>query len=372
MNTRLDHRMALVIGTAIIAVFALPDPAGAQEGEESPSRTVRVATKELEPFVIIDDSAPDGLRGFSIDIWNEIADRLGFQTEWVELATVGEIVESARAGETDAAIAGISMTPDREVVIDFTHPYFDSGLQIVTRSGQDASVFSIIGGVITSGTFLIPLAGLLAMIAVISHLVWWGERKHNPDFPRSYREGIGEALWWSSVSVVTGGEAVKDIRRPLSRLMALLWMVVGLFLIAFVTAQAASSLTVSRLEGGIEGLDDLAGESVVTVEGTVAEAFLRAQNIPTNLVADIDAALAAVDSGTFDAAVYDAPVLAYRAGTDYLGQLELAGPVFAPDPYSIALTQGSELREPINEVILELSRDGTLDLLHEKWFRSRR
>ena len=46
---------------------------------------------------------------------------------------------------------------------------------------------------------------LVLLLLVIAHLVWWNERAHNPQFPHGYREGIGEALWWSSVSVITGG-----------------------------------------------------------------------------------------------------------------------------------------------------------------------
>ena len=73
------------------------------------------------------------------------------------------------------------------------------------------------------------------------------------------------------------------------------------------------------------------------------------------------------DGEEFDAVVYDAPVLAYRVNTDYQGRLELAGSTFAPDPYGIALTTGSDLREPINAELLEISRDGTLDALNQKW-----
>ncbi len=337
-------------------------------------RTVVVATKALDPFVIVDSPDPDGsgLRGYSIDVWNELADRLGLTTEWVVQESVGDILESVRVGEADVAIAGISMTAERETVIDFAHPYFDSGLQVVTQPSGGKGTLESLFDVITSGTVLALAGGLLLLVAVVAHLVWWTERRHNPEFPHEYRKGIAEALWWSSVSIVTGGEAVKDIRRPLSRILALMWMVIGLFLIAFVTAQAASSLTVNELQADITGLEDLPGNSVVTVAGTVGETFLRDANIAVTGVADVDEALEAVVDERFDAVVYDAPVLAYRVNTDYSGRLELAGSTFAPDPYGIALTQGSDLREPINAELLEISRDGTLDTLNQKWLGTAR
>lgn len=359
---------------AVVVTFAVlgPTGSGAQEPpgrEEVAGRTVVVATKPLEPFVIVDSAEADGsgLRGYSIDVWNEIADRLELETRWLIEETVSDILESASDGNADLAIAGISMTTERETFIDFAHPYFDSGLIVATRGSSDRSTFSALLDVIRSKTVLALIGTLLVLIAVVAHLVWWSERRTNDEFPRQYRKGIVEALWWSSVSIVTGGEAVKDIRRPLSRVLALFWMVVGLFLIAFVTAQAASSLTVNELQSGIEGVDDLPGVDVATVAGTVAESFLRDRNIAAAPLVDIDVALDAVANEEYDAVVYDAPVLAYRVATDFNGILELAGSVFAPDPYGIALTTGSDLREPINSVLLEISRDGTLDAMNLKW-----
>lgn len=374
MTSRPRRLVAALVACVLFSIAGFAVPVAAQDDDASAvddvsGRTVVVATKALDPFVIVDSTDTDGsgLRGYSIDVWNELADRLGVTTEWVVQESVGDILESARTGDADVAIAGISMTAERETFIDFAHPYFDSGLQVVTRPSGDKGTWESLWDVITSGTVLALAGGLVVLIALVAHLVWWTERRHNPEFPQEYRKGISEALWWSSVSIVTGGEAVKDIRRPLSRVLALMWMVIGLFLIAFVTAQAASSLTVNELQGDIGGLEDLPGTSVVTVAGTVGETFLREANIAATGVSDVDTALQAVEDGRFDAVVYDAPVLAYRVNTDYSGRLELAGSTFAPDPYGIALTTGSDLREPINASLLEISRDGTLDALNQKW-----
>jgi ABC-type amino acid transport substrate-binding protein len=57
----------------------------------------------------------------------EVASRFGVETEWVEQETVLEIIESAEQGEVDAAIAGISITREREEVIDFSRAYYLSG-----------------------------------------------------------------------------------------------------------------------------------------------------------------------------------------------------------------------------------------------------
>lgn len=362
-----------------LAVIGAAASAHAQDSTgESPlresvaGRSVTVATKPLEPFVFTTGANPVEVRGFSIDVWSEVGSRLELTTEWVEYETVAAILDAVADGDADVAIAGISMTAEREVFIDFSHPYFDSGLQVVTSGKGERSTFATLFDLVTSRAVVVSVVALLGLVALIAHLVWWFERRHNPDFPQDYREGIGEALWWSSVSVVTGGEAVKSINRPLSRLLALFWMVVGLFLIALVTAKATSTLTVRELESSIGGLDDLPGETIGTVDGTVATTFLDQRNLDFQTFADVDAMLVAIADGDIGAGVFDAPVLAYRVSTDYEGVLQLAGPVVAPDPYGIAVATGSDLREPINEVLLEMARDGTLDRLHQIWFATDR
>lgn len=372
--------MRMLVGAGLVALASLgaalsTGSVDAADTNEVAGRTVVVSTKPLEPFVVIDGDRADGdeipagdLRGYSVDVWNEIADRLDLTTEWVQRSTVGDILSDVAEARSDVAIAGISMTPEREADIDFTHPYVDSGLQIVTDGSDRIGVFGSIWNLLTSRAIVVSVLVLLVLLALVSHAIWWHERSHNPDFPTAYREGIVEALWWSTVNVVTGGEAVKEIRRPLSRLLALGWMVIGLFVLTFITAQAASAMTVKRLESSITGLGDLPGHEIGTVGDTVAAQYLDLANLGYRGYPDVDAALAALVDGEVDAVVYDAPVLAYRAGTDYRNRIELAGAVFAPDPYAIALQPGSELREPVNETILEMREDGTLQSIADRWF----
>jgi len=347
----------------------IPVAASAQSDEQAQSgfegETLRVATKPLEPFVFVDD---EPLRGFSIDYWDEVAGRLGVATEWVEFETVAEVIVAVEAGEADVAIAGISITAEREQVIDFSQPYYNSGLQIVTQqksSGTVRALLSLIG----SGTFLVPLLFLIGLILIVSHIVWFVERGHgSDDFPTDYRKGIVEALWWSTVSVITGGEAVKDINRGLSRIVAIFWMLIGLFLLAFVTARATSVLTVAELQSDISSVEDLSGRKVGTVQATSSVNFLRAEaGIVAREYETLDDAFDRLEAGSLDAVVFDAPVVAYAVATER-DTLRLVDSIIGRDPYGIAVGQNSELLEPLNAAVIEVGRDGTLDALLDQWF----
>ncbi|MEL6982589.1 MAG: transporter substrate-binding domain-containing protein, partial [Actinomycetota bacterium] len=213
---------------------------------------------------------------------------------------------------------------------------------------------------------------LVVLVLVVSHLVWWFERGHDSDdFPFEYRAGIGEAIWWSTVSVITGGEAVKNINTALSRLIAVFWMLVGLFLLAFVTARATSVLTVAELQSDIGGLEDLAGRPVATVEATATVTFLQEEiGVIPREEAGLDEALAALADGDVDAVVFDAPVLSYALNQSGRDDLILVEPSVGRDPYGIALPSGSERLEDVNAAVIEIGRDGTLDELLDRWFGS--
>ncbi|MEL7158646.1 MAG: transporter substrate-binding domain-containing protein, partial [Actinomycetota bacterium] len=270
MDWRRVRRRLLTGTVALGLVLTTASVAGAQEDEGTggDDTTVVVATKALVPFVIVDEGATgdDALRGYSIDLWNELAARLGLETEWVVDDTVTEILDRTRRGDVDGAIAGISMTAERETFVDFTHPYYDSGLQVATTPASSGGTTAAVWDLVTNRGVLALILGLIALAVLVAHLVWLSERRHNEQFPKGYRAGVGEALWWSSVSMVTGGEAVKDIRHPLSRLMAVAWMVLGLFLVAYVTAQAAARITVNELQNDIDRHHRPSGQVVDPVD----------------------------------------------------------------------------------------------------------
>lgn len=362
----------LALAAAALALLVPGRIATAQTdggGDGGPGGTLRVATKPLEPFVFVNADSGE-VRGFSIDVWDEVADRLEVETEWVVRDTVGEVIDANQQGEVDVGIAGISITREREEVIDFSQPYYLSGHQIVVRQKGSGDVLGVLGRLIGSREFLVPLVGLMMLVIVVSHLVWWFERGHqSDDFPTEYRRGIGEALWWSTVNVVTGGEAVKNINTAVSRLIALMWMLVGLLLLAYLTARATSILTVAELQSEVNSIDDLAGKSVTTVANTESVAFLEDElgTVPMQ-TDDIDTALADLAAGRTDAVVFDSGAVAYAVNQRYRSQLQLVTPLVGRDPYGIALPSGSRWRERIDGAVIEMGRDGTLDRLERQWF----
>ena len=139
--------LAVLFAAAWVASAA--QAAGPDQARPDPPK-IRVGIKRLEPFVFIDENGQ--YSGFSIDLWQAIAADLGIQYDWVPAGTVNELIANVESGKTDAAIAGISLTPQRESQVDFSYPYFESGLQIMIREtsepGNISMTFDVSGEVI--------------------------------------------------------------------------------------------------------------------------------------------------------------------------------------------------------------------------------
>jgi ABC-type amino acid transport substrate-binding protein len=358
--------MLCLMLTAILAGFGLPEASRAAGPDGQEEQPLKVVTKPIEPFVIKDR---DRLTGFSIDLWHEIALITGLPFEYVEVETVGDQLDALDNGEADVAIAAISMTPEREEQLDFSYPYFRSGLQIMTTS-RSVNILVPLLLIVSSPQFLIAAGGLLLILLIVGHLVWFVERKSNPDFPPSYWPGIWEGLWWSAVTVTTVGYGDKAVKDVLGRIVGIVWMFAGIFLIANFTAVVTAQATLTELQTAIKGVEDLPGKRVATVAGTTSADYLRFEGIPFREVETIDEAYRLLTRGTIDAIVYDAPVLQYYAATAGDGRLTVVGAPFKREDYGIALPPGSPYEEQINKALLELKVNGTYEELENRWFIS--
>jgi polar amino acid transport system substrate-binding protein len=330
------------------------------------SEPLSVYTKPLTPFVMGRD---DQLAGFSIELWAEVARRLNLPFRWIEMDTVAEILEAVQTGQGEVAIAGISMTAEREAKLDFTHPFFNAGLQIMTRAGADVSFNAVLALILSPALLQILFVGLVIMV-VMAHIIWLVERKFHPDMPMEYLPGLWEAIWWSLGTIASADYAGTKTRVVWRRLLAMFWTVLSIILIAQFTASVTSLLTVQQLTGSIKGVSDLPGKSIATVENTTASRYLDDSGLFYTGVTTIEDAYKLLEEGKVEAVVYDAPVLLYHALTKGRGRTEVVGRIFQQEQYGIALPTGSPLREPINEVLLTIQKDGTYDALYTKWFGS--
>lgn len=345
--------------------------AKAAEALKAPRKeALRVVTLRSEPFVIYRDGR---YTGFSIDIWENIARSLGMDFEVYGVNTIAKLLDEVRRDAADVAVAGIGITSDRERTLDFSHAYYESGLQIMVLEGSGSvlrEVLAKIHSVLFSSEAIYGAGLFLLVLFVASHIIWMLERRDNPQFPQSYPQGIWQALWWAVVTVTTVGYGDKTPKRSIGRLFGIIWILAGYFVFAYFTASVTTTATVQELHGTIDGPEDLFGKKVASVEKSTAAEYLADQGVTAVLLNNVDEACRLLEGGRVDAVVYDAPVLQHYAARSGRGKVRVVGLMFEEKNYGMALQVRSAYRDKINIALLKLMEEGVYRQIKEKWFGS--
>jgi ABC-type amino acid transport substrate-binding protein len=310
-----------------------------------------VGTKEAAPFAI---RQPDGTwSGIGIELWREVAEELGLAYRIVERDLPG-LFTGLEDGELDVAVAALTVTAERETTVDFTHPFYTSGLGIAVPARQKSDFLLVVERFV-SPAFLQVVGALVLVLFLAGALVWLFERRRNPEqFGGGAGRGLGSAFWWSAVTMTTVGYGDKAPRTAGGRAVALVWMFTSVIIISGFTAAIASTLTVGQLATAVEGPEDLPGVRVAAVAAATSETYLRERRIDHVTFETPLEALRAVESDDVQAAVHDAPILRYLARTELGGAVRVLPRTFERQDYSIAVTEGSVLREPISRVLLRV------------------
>ena len=340
------------------------DPDALAEERPLAGKRLRVAVAPVATAVEFSGDKPYGAM---IDIWEELARRLGLSTEYVREATFVDLMKVVSAGEVDVSLGPLAITEERERNFDLTHSVFHSGLRLAVRQKNDTGFLAAIRSLLSWK--LLALAGVVLALALLSgHLLWWAERSLNPrSFPPEYPRGVIESMWWIASTIVTGGCDDKHVDGPVGRLIAFAWMVGGIGLLAAFTSVLTATMTAEQVTGVIHGPRDLAGRTVGCQTASVAATCVAQRGGIVREYATIRDALEALSLGMVEAVAGENESLMFmirKLGGD---GLSVVGPIFESFDFGIALPNGSPLREELNTAILRIREDGTLERIREKW-----
>ena len=112
------------------AADAASEDSAAEQSAPAQTAVITVGVNaQFEPFVYLDQNG--SLAGFDIDIMNALNAVMDFEVAY-QNTTFEDLFTGLENGELDAAISAISVTDARKERVDFTDPYFASGLSPVS------------------------------------------------------------------------------------------------------------------------------------------------------------------------------------------------------------------------------------------------
>ncbi len=96
---------------------------------------LRVGMSTFVPWAMRDKNGE--LIGYEIDVAKRLAADMGVKAEFVPTAWDG-IIPALLTGKFDLIIGGMSITPERNLTVNFTLPYANSGIQMVANKSLAA------------------------------------------------------------------------------------------------------------------------------------------------------------------------------------------------------------------------------------------
>ncbi|XP_053604879.1 glutamate receptor ionotropic, kainate 2 isoform X2 [Plodia interpunctella] len=343
--------------------------------------------------------------GYAIDLIHEISKILGFNYTF-KLAPDGRygsynretkewdgMIRELLEQRADVAIADLTITYDREQVVDFTMPFMNLGISVLYRKPikQPPNLFSFLSPLsldvwIYMATAYLGVSVLLFILARFTPYEW--HQSHSPDGDKMENIfSLANCLWFAIGSLMQ--QSCDFLPKAVStRMVAGMWWFFTLIMISSYTANLAAFLTVERMDSPIESAEDLAKQTKIkygALKGGSTAAFFRDSNFSTyqRMWSFMESARPTVFTSSNKEG--EERVMRGKGGYAYLMEsttieyvverncdLTQVGGMLDSKGYGIAMPPNSPYRTAISGAVLKLQEEGKLHILKTKWWKEKR
>lgn len=102
---------------------------------------LRVGLAEFAPWTMRDEEG--GLIGFEVDLSKKLAEDMGVNLE-LRLYPWEQIIDALNDGDIDIIAAGMAITPERALQVNFTIPVATSGVGIATNTAKTTHIATLV------------------------------------------------------------------------------------------------------------------------------------------------------------------------------------------------------------------------------------
>ena len=124
----------------LMAMVMVVMMAGCGGGDKKAAQAPKVLKVGTEPTFAPFEFQKEGSKefdGFDMDLIRAIGKQLNMKVEILNMG-FDALIPAINAGNIDLAIAGMSITPDRQKAVDMSDPYYVAGLVVVVRKDDNA------------------------------------------------------------------------------------------------------------------------------------------------------------------------------------------------------------------------------------------
>jgi polar amino acid transport system substrate-binding protein len=121
----MESKTALAIGIIVVIVIIAGIAAyySTHKGKGAKEYLVVGTSPDFPPFEYVDENG--NIVGFDIDLIRLVAQKAGFKDIEIVSMDFDALIPALQQGKIDVIAAGMTITPEREKVVDFTIPYWE-------------------------------------------------------------------------------------------------------------------------------------------------------------------------------------------------------------------------------------------------------
>ena len=121
---------------SILTALCVTAGCGIEKKAEGP-KVLKVGTEVTFPPFEFREQGSKEITGFDMDLIRAIGKKLDMQVEILDM-DFEALIPAVKRGNLNLVIAGMTITPDRQKIVDMSEPYYTSGLVIVVGKGNTA------------------------------------------------------------------------------------------------------------------------------------------------------------------------------------------------------------------------------------------
>lgn len=141
-------------------------------------------------------------------------------------------------------------------------------------------------------------------------------------------------------------------------------MLLSLFLVGAFVSQVTDVLQDTRKAAVVTSLDEVGDRQVGVIEGSSFATFIRSEGVTTVGYQSQTELFEAAETGKIDLIVTN-PFALGSVGESF--GVQPTGEVLYEEFETFGLSQGSEWREPINQVLADLQAEGEIEEIVDRW-----
>ncbi|OBU30990.1 ABC transporter substrate-binding protein [Photobacterium kishitanii] len=350
-------------------VFVIFYSSNIQAEESINNKTLQIGTYSCPPFVMIDES--NDYQGLTFLLWNNIATKLNLKYT-VQVLPLKDLLAAVASGKLDIGLSCISITPEREEILDFSHSFYETNLAIAIKQKSHWETFI---NIILNKKLLQILSIISIVAAIVGGIYYILEHRVNRKLysMKSRSAQLVEGFILGLLFITKGPFNYYEFKTLTGRVITVLLAVFTTLFIASITAVLASSFTLGLIDSDIKSPNDLDNVITGAKQSSTSSEFLTNHSITHKTYPTVAAMLIALDKGEINAVVDDDAILRYqikmaKSQGDYQ-QLQVIPYQFEKQNYGIVLGENSPYDEEINRELLQFRKSNQWKKALTEYFR---